>query len=100
MGKSSGTANARIPFKVLWIIHIRILRRILKKIRYQKKIDNHIYHYLYVLAEGNQFKNKQVLLKSIHDIKAVRDRERFLKEQAEVRKGRYLTILDRKASRE
>ena len=68
--------------------------------RHQKKIYNHIYHSLYLLAKGNQFKNKWVLLESIHELEAVRDRERSLKEQAEVRKGGASTRLDTKAARE
>ena len=99
-GKRRGTANARLPFKVLWMRRIRVLRRLLKKMRDQKKIDKHIYHSLYVLAKGNQFKNKRVLLESIHELKAVRTRERSLKEQAEARKGRARTRLERKAARE
>ena len=81
-------ANARLPFKLLWMRRIRILRRLLGKIRDQKKIDKHIYHSLYVLTKGDQFKNKRVLLKSIHDIKAVRTRERSHKEQVEVKEGK------------
>ena len=68
--------------------------------RDQKKINKNIYHCLYVLAKGNQFKNKRVLIDSIHDFKAVRARERSLKDQAEARKGRARTRLKRKAARE
>ena len=78
--------NAHLPSKVLWISRIRVLRRLLKKMRDQKNIGKHIHHYLYVLAKVNQFKNKQVILKYIHNFKAVRDRERSLKEQAEARR--------------
>ena len=78
--------NAHLPSKVLWISRIRVLRRLLNKMRDQKKIGKHIHHYLYVLAKFNQFKNKQVILKYIHNIKAVMDRERSLKEQEEARR--------------
>ena len=67
--------------------------------RDQKKIDNKIYHSLYVLTKGNQFNKKQDLLESIHKIKAVRTRERSLKDQEESRKGRVIMRLKRKDAR-
>merc|ERR1719271_2118821 len=32
-GKRRGTANARLPFKVIWMHRMRVLRRMLKKYR-------------------------------------------------------------------
>merc|ERR1711862_811937 len=87
-GKRRGTANARLPVKVLWMRRQRVLRRLLKKMRDAKKIDKHIYHSLYMLAKGNQFKNKRVLIETIHSMKTEKQKEKALQEQAEARKAR------------
>ena len=100
IGKRRGTANARLPMKVLWMRRTRVLRRLLKKMRDAKKIDKHIYHSLYMLSKGNQFKNKRVLLETIHDKKREMAEEKALAEQAHARKTRAKTRLARKAAKE
>jgi Ribosomal protein L19e len=44
-GKRHGTANARLPFKLLWMRRMRVLRRMLRKVcRY------HYYYYIVITA--------------------------------------------------
>merc|ERR1712127_302936 len=100
VGKRRGTANARLPEKVLWMRRIRVLRRLLKKMRDAKKIDKHIYRSLYMLSKGNGFKNKRVLLETIHDKKRETAEEKALVEQAAARKSRAKARLARKAAKE
>jgi large subunit ribosomal protein L19e len=75
-----------MPSKVLWMRRQRVLRRLLKKYREAKKITNDIYHHFYLSAKGNQFKNKSVLIESIHKMKQEKIRENQLEEQREARR--------------
>merc|ERR1711957_1157945 len=99
VGKRRGATEARMPTKVLWLRRQRVLRRLLRKYRQQKKIDKHLYHYFYVRAKGNCYKNKRVLVEAIHKMKSEEAKAKSVQEQNEARKEKARATKSRKVAR-
>merc|ERR1712078_840906 len=98
-GKRRGAAEARMPTKVLWIRRQRVLRRLLRKYREAGKIDGHIYHTYYRRAKGNQFKNKKVLIESLHKAKSEKAKLKALEEQSALKKEKARIAKEKKAAK-
>merc|ERR1712224_891607 len=99
LGKRKGTAESRMPQKVLWMRRQRVLRRLLKKYREMKKIDRQLYHELYLKCKGDRFKNKSVLIDYIHHAKSEKLRSDKLAKQLADRRSKAKIIRNLKKKR-
>merc|ERR1712097_202829 len=66
MGKRQGCKNARMPQKLFWIRRQRALRRLLKKLRKNKKVDKNLYRKFYMGAKGNLYRNEKLRQEKIN----------------------------------
>ncbi|MDV3103069.1 50S ribosomal protein L19e [Thermococcus waiotapuensis] len=60
-GSRKGKKTARIGKKERWMMIIRALRKELRKLKAEGKLDAHTYRRLYIRVKGGQFRNKRQL---------------------------------------
>merc|ERR1712243_374842 len=87
-GKRHGTANARMPEKVVWMNRMRVLRRLLRKYREQKKIDLHLYHDLYMKPRVMYSRTREFSWNIFTRRRPRRREARELSDQAEARRNK------------
>jgi len=69
-GSRKGKKTARMGKKERWMMTIRALRKELRKLKAEGKLDEHTYRRLYIRSKGGQFKTKRhlYLFMEEHDI--------------------------------
>jgi large subunit ribosomal protein L19e len=77
----------------------RVLRRLLRKYRDAKKITCSQYRQMYLRAKGNMYKNKNVLIESIHKDKADKKRDAELEAQREARRAKNTVRKEKRVAR-
>ncbi|WP_010479054.1 50S ribosomal protein L19e [Thermococcus zilligii] len=60
-GSKKGRKTARMGKKERWMMIIRALRKELRKLKAEGKLDAHTYRRLYIRVKGGQFRNKRQL---------------------------------------
>lgn len=99
-GKRRGSAESRMPTKMLWVRRQRVLRRLLRKYRESKKIDRTLYHKFYLASKGNQFKNRTVLMETIFKQKAKKIEAEKLEAQQQARREKNQEMRKKRAEKQ
>merc|ERR1712083_1244233 len=96
IGKRQGSKNARMPIKLFWMRRQRALRRLLRKLRKNKKVDKNLYHKFYLGSKGNLYKNKKVLVEAIHRERNEKIRQEKIANEQNARRMKNLEKRKRK----
>merc|ERR1719329_244414 len=96
VGKRRGSSNARMPVKLFWVRRQRSLRRLLRKLRKNRKIDKNLYHKFYLGSKGNLYKNKKVLIETIHKERNEKLRLEKIENENKARRQKAKEVRERK----
>jgi large subunit ribosomal protein L19e len=66
-GSRKGTANARLPTKLVWMRRVRLQRDFAKQLRDTNKVTPEVYRALYVKIKSNIFKDRNSLKLYLND---------------------------------
>jgi large subunit ribosomal protein L19e len=66
-GNRKGTKKARTPQKRRWITSVRAMRRMLRELKADGRIERKAYTMFYVRVKGGEFRNKKHLLLYLKD---------------------------------
>lgn len=61
LGRRRGTKNARFPEKKIWMLRIRAIRKDLKALREEGRIDRTTYRIVYLKAKAGCFKSRKMM---------------------------------------
>ncbi len=84
LGKRKGTRNARMPDRLIWIKKIRNMRKTLKEMKKDGKLNVEEYRLFKQQAKGNLFKNKNIMVGVILQKQNEKRREEELENQAKI----------------
>ncbi|KAI5180390.1 large subunit ribosomal protein L19e [Nematocida sp. AWRm80] len=80
-GKRSGTRNARFPERKIWMLRIRAIRKDLKALREEGRIDKTTYRHIYMKAKGGCFKSRRMMKEYIVNEELRRKKEEMVMAQ-------------------
>jgi large subunit ribosomal protein L19e len=76
IGSRKGRVKARNPKKKLWISRIRAIRKLLKELKRDEKIDNRVYRTMYMKSKSGFFRNKAHIMIYLERNKLLKEKKK------------------------
>lgn len=84
LGRRRGTKNARFPQRKIWMLRIRAIRKDLKELRAEGRIDRTMYRSIYMKAKGGCFKNRRMMKEYVVNEEMRRKKEEIVMAQMNI----------------